>query len=205
MSSGGKGNSRANTSSQTTNQQTTNNAVDNRVFGEGSISLEGTGNTVNHTTTDFDALRTAGEISSDAIALGREGIVSGFDFAGRGLDTAINAVRDTSRDSMDFAEFLSGRSLDSVTGIADSAISQVAGTSREAFDFADRSLTTVAGLAEGVGTFAKDLVSDTVAGFKDLTMQTSASSDDRVTKIATYAVIAVVLAMVLPALFKSSS
>lgn len=204
MSSGGKGNSRANTASTTNNTQNTTNTVDNRVFGEGSVTLEGSGNTVNQTTTDFDALRTAGEISSDAIALGREGIVSGLDFAGRGLDSAINAVRDTSRDSMDFAEFLSGRSLDSVSGLADSAISQVAGTSREAFDFADRSLSTVAGLAGDVGTFAKDLVSDTVAGFKDLTMQTSASTDDRVAKVALYAVIAVVVVIVLPQLFKSS-
>lgn len=113
MSSGGKGNSRANTASTTNNTQNTTNTVDNRVFGEGAVTLEGSGNTVNQTVTDFDALRTAGEISSDAIALGREGILSGFDFAGRGLDSAIGAVRDTSKDAMDFA----GDSLHTVTEI----------------------------------------------------------------------------------------
>lgn len=205
MSSGGKGNSRANTASTTNNTQTTTNTVDNRVFGEGAITLEGSGNTVNQTMTDFDALRTAGEISADAIALGREGFITGADLAGRGIDTAIGAVRDTSRDAMDFAEFLSGRSLDTVTGLADSYATRTADTTREAFDFADRSLSTVAGLAGDVGTFAKDLVGDTVQGFKDLTMQTSASTDDRVGKVALYAFIAVAAVIVLPQLFKSSS
>lgn len=191
MSSGGKGNSRAQTSSTTNNTQQTTNAVDNRVFGEGAITLEGTGNTVNTTVTDFDALRTAGEISSDAIALGREGIISGFDFAGRGLDTAIGAVRETSKDAMDFAEFLSGRSLDTVTGLADSYGSGLADTTREAFDFADRGLTTIA-----------SLVGDAVGGFGELAMQTSASTDDRVGKVAMYAFIAVAAVIVLPQLFK---
>lgn len=190
-------------SSTSANQTQTTNTQNLNLQDNDGIALADVSGSVNIMTTDHDALATAGEISRDAIALGREGFITGADLAGRGIDTAIGAVRDTSRDAMTFAEFLSGRSLDTVTGISDSAISQVAGTTREAFDFADRSLSTVAGLAENAGTFAKDLVSDTVAGFQDLTMQTSASSDDRVTKIATYAVIAVALAMVLPALFRS--
>lgn len=173
----------------TTSQASTVNTTNLNVQDTEGVTVVGSGNAI--TTTDFGAIETAGEVSREALELGRSGLNIGADLAGRGLDNAFAFGSDTVSDAFSFGT----RSLDSVTDFADSALQTNVGVTRDALDFAGEA-------GAGVLDFARSLVGDTVTGLKDLSMQTSASTDDRVAKVALYAFVAVAAAIVLPQLFK---
>lgn len=183
----------------TTSQASTVNTTQLNVQDTEGVTVVGSGNAI--TTTDFGAIEAAGEVSREALDLGRSGLQIGADLAGRGLDSAFSFGGDTVAGALRFGSatvsdaFSFGtRSLDSVTDFADSALQTNVGVTRDALDFAGEA-------GAGVLDFARNLVGDTVSGLQSLSMQTSQSSDDRVAKIATYAFIAVAAAVVLPKLF----
>jgi len=223
VSSGGKGNSRATTSSQssTTNEQTTVNQVDNRVFdlgGNGAVLVEGSG--ANITTTDFGAISGAADISRSALDLGRSALDSGNDVAIAGLD---NAQR-TYQGSLDFAGDVFGGAAAALEGSADrvarfatDALDSNSSLARETLasqsGLAGRAIDAVSDATGGVLDFASGLFTDALGAQKQLTdqnltgltalaKQTSASADDRVQKVALYAFVAVAAIMILPRLFK---
>lgn len=184
----------------TTSQASTVNTTNLNVQDTEGVTVVGSGNAI--TTTDFGAIEAAGEVSREALELGRSGLNIGADLAGRGLDNAFSFGSDTVAGALRFggdtvsdAFSFGTRSLDSVTDFADSALSSNVGVTRDALEFAGNA-------GAGVLDFARSLVGDTVTGLKDLSMQTSASTDDRVAKVALYAFVAVAAAIVLPQLFK---
>jgi hypothetical protein len=174
--------SRSSNASQANQTQTTNTSNLNLQENEG-ITLANVGGPVSLTTTDFNSVAMAGELGLEALDLGRRSVDNVVDFAGRGVDTIVGATRDVNRDSLDFA----GQALDTVASFAENA-------NRDSLDFA-------AGVGGGVLDFAKGLVGDTVAGLNSLSMQTSASTDDRVAKVAMYAFASVAALVVLPKVF----
>lgn len=189
--SGGKGNSRANTSSNATNTQTTTNNVDNSVH-----------------TSDMGAIAAAFEHGQAALDLGRDSLDTAANFAGRAGDQAgavasqsLANSRDALRDSLDFGDAVLQRfaefgdtALASYEGISSDALNRVTESSRGAFDFA-RDLFGAANDA------TSRLAADNLSGLTSLAQQTSASSDDRVTKIALYALVAVAAVFILPRIF----
>lgn len=133
MSSGGKGNSRAQTSSQssTTNSQTTLNQVDNRVFegGDGSVVVEGSSNSI--TTTDHGAIAAALDFGDDALGFGRSALDFGGEAIGRIADAADSDrgfLADVFEGSSDFARNLFGDSLEAVTGVLREGQAQLGNT-----------------------------------------------------------------------------
>lgn len=203
MSSGGKGNSRARTTTASTSQTTNDTYVDNSVR-----------------TSDYGAVAASTEISRDAIDLGRRTVEAGYDFGRDTLDSSFNFGADVVRDGFDFGsnalDF--GRdSLDTVGRGVDSAIDAVTRSNSDSLDFGrdsldavttgfGDSLATIADFAEssgaGVLNFAEGLFNKSVGGLNDLAMQTSASTDDRVAKVASMAFLAVAAIMVLPKVFE---
>jgi hypothetical protein len=189
-----------------TQQTTTSNLNLQETSG---ITLADIGGPVNLTTTDFDAVSMAGELGTQAIDLGRRSVDNVVDFAGRGVDSIVGATRDVNRDSLDFA----GQALDTVADFADSgrrdSLDFATGALDKSFNFAGQSLEAATQFATDAGgsvlDFARDMVGNTVSGFKELTMQTSASTDDRVAKVALYAFAAVAASVVLPKLFAKAS
>jgi hypothetical protein len=76
----------------------------------------------------------------------------------------------------------------------------------DSIDFAGNTLEYLADRAESsqrnLFDGARDLFEGSVSSISELAMQTSATGDDRVAKVATYAVMAVAAAMILPAVFR---
>lgn len=205
MSSGGKGNSRATTSSQsnTTNEQTTVNQVDNRVFdlsGDGALLVSGAG--ANITTTDHGAISAATDISRAALDIGRSAFQSGADVAIAGLDNALSLADASSErvarfasDALDANSALASETLASQSGLAGSAIDAVSDATSGVLDFA-------AGLFGDALGAQKQLTDQNLTGLTALAKQTSASADDRVQNVALYAFIAVAAILILPRIFK---
>lgn len=126
-------------------------------------------------TSDFGAIAGAVEISTEALQLGGLAVDRSTELAGRGLDFA----RDVNADSLDFAGDVTRDAIDRVSEFAESGQRTVVDAVGNVFDRAISSIGTLA-------------------------MQTSASTDDRVAKVAVYAFLAAAAAVVLPAVFKKS-
>lgn len=124
-------------------------------------------------TSDFGAIGGAVEIAKEALQLGGVAVDRSSELAGRGL----NFARDVNADSLDFASDVSAN-----------AINRIA-------DFAELGQATVIDAAGGIFDRALNSIGN-------LAMQTSASTDDRVAKVAVYAILAAAAALVLPAVFK---
>lgn len=138
MSSGGKGNSKSNTSNQatTTNTQETNTYTDNRVY---------------QTLSDSGAISAATDISGAAIALGNEAIASNSDVSIRGLD----AAQDMYASSLSYA----GNSVDSAYEFA-SGVFESALTAQQ--KLVDQSQAGNASLAQQVSQSATQSVNEGV-------------------------------------------
>ena len=115
---------------------------------------------------------------------------------------AVDAATDVSREALDLGRSAVDGAYDFAGRGMDNAFDFARGTNRDAMDFAGDALGTVAGLADMTRESSRELVGDTIAGFKSLAMQTSASTDDRVAKIAMYAFAAVAALVILPQIFK---
>lgn len=174
--SGGKGNSRANTSSATHTSNTTTTQIDNSVR-----------------TSDFGAIQAALDIGIEALRMGESNVATAADLAGRGLDTALDATRG----ALDFSESVVN-SNESVARESIQRISDFGGVALgESLDFARD-------VFEGAGSALREVTQSNLEGLGQLAQQTTASSDDRVAKIAGYALLAVAAAFVLPALMKGA-
>jgi hypothetical protein len=156
LDSGGKGNSRARTTSSSTTNNETTNFVDNSVH-----------------TSDFGAVQAGTDVATRALEenseVARASIGAGRDLAGSAFDTA----RDINDDSLKL-----------LGGLVDKSI--------------DASKTYARDSAEGF----KGALTTALGGYEKLAVQNSASSDDRVTKVAGLALLAVAAVLILPALFK---
>jgi hypothetical protein len=124
-------------------------------------------------TSDFGAIAGAVEISKDALELGGTAVDRSTELAGRGL----NFARDVNADSLDFAGDIAGTAIDRIA------------------DFAESGQATVIDAAGGIFDRA-------LASIGTLATQTSASTDDRVAKVATYAFLATAAAVILPAVLR---
>lgn len=156
------------------------------------VAVAGTGNSVRVTQTDYGALSAAGDFANAALDVGVEALRLGNDnlgtasqLAGRGLDTALDATRG----ALSFGEHV----VDSNETIARDAMQGVSDVGGAALDFAgnifDRALSAQSGLA-----------SANIGGLTQLAKQTSSSADDRVTRTAMYALMAMAAVFVLPKL-----
>jgi hypothetical protein len=172
MSSGGKGNSRANTSSQssTTNSQTTVNQVDNRVFGEGSQVIEGSGNYV--VSTDFNAIGSATELAKKAVDVADSIARSGLDLSVR----STQSIADLSRDAL--AE--NANTLKEALNFADQQTNEVSAA------YHDASLTT-SSLFDKALDYLGHLTGDTVTALNAISVEQNKSTDERVAEVSTNA------------------
>lgn len=172
----GKGNSqnRTDSTSSTTNTQTTVNQVDNRVY-----------------QSDVNALLALTDISGDAFNLGRDAIDANL--------AATNA-------SLDNAQQAYGRSLDFAADITSGAFDQVGEANDRITRFAGDSVTGILDFARDLFGDAlsaqSDLADQNVAGLTALATQNSASSEDRISKIVIYAIVAIAAAFILPKVIK---
>jgi hypothetical protein len=144
------------------------------------VTLADISGSVSLTQTDFGAVEGGIEVSRAALDLGRDSLGIGADPAGRGLDRAYEFSGDTAKIAYDFSS----------------------DTNKQAYDFAGGALSAVTDFADSTRMETSSLFKQSLGSIADLAMQTSASTDDRVAKVATYAVLAVVAAMVLPAIFR---
>jgi len=170
-----------------------------------------------------EGFNAAVDISSDAIDLGRSGFETGERVANAGLDNAraayegglsfasdivLNALDTTgqsaervakfSYDALDANSSLARATLDSQSSVAGRAIDAVADAGANVLDFA-------AGLFTEATQAQANLTDQNLSGLTSLAHQTSASADDRVQKVALYAFIALVAALVLPRLIKGGA
>jgi hypothetical protein len=182
--------------------------------GTDGVAIGGDGNTVQ--VVDGGLVNAAADIGLEALELGRDSVEAAIDFAGRGQDnalaasrgalafgeTAISANERVVRGGFDFAgDALSevatfgGRAIGEVADFGGLAINQLRDAQIAGFDFAsdlfDSALSAQANLTES-----------NLDGLGQLAQQTSASADDRVTKVALYAFLAIAAVFVLPKLFE---
>ncbi len=217
FSSGGKGNSRANTSSESNTVNTTTTSIDNRIY-----------------QSDFGAIQAATDIGLEALRMGEANLRTAGDLAGRGLDNALEAQRGAysfgeralaanervSSDAFGAFADIAGDALHQVGQFGATAIGEVSGTGRAALqevtDFGRSSIDAVTGAQKGVLDFAFDvfdqavgaqatLTQQNIGGLTGLARQTSESADDRVSRVALYAFAALAVIFVVPKLFGSAS
>lgn len=133
---------------------------------------------VSVTSSDYGAIDRAADISSDAIDLGRR---------------AIDANNDVSYAAITSAASSAEHASDRVERFAGDALAQNSNLIGDALDFA-------AGLFDQATGSVQKAVDTNISGLQSLAKQTSSSADDRVTKVAMYAFLALGAAFVLPAI-----
>lgn len=140
--SGGKGNSRANTSSSSTTTNETTTLIDNSVH-----------------TSDFGAVQAALDIGLEALRMGGENLTTSADLAGRGLDTALDATRS----ALDFSESVVGSNerlaRDSILAISDFGGVALGEVTNFARDLTEANLSGLTSLARQTSESADDRVS----------------------------------------------
>lgn len=209
-------------------QSTTNNVTNLNVQDTDGVTIAGSDN-VTVTTTDHGALDAARDFANSALDVGVEALRMGqtnldtaAGLAGRGLDTALDAtrgaldfsdsvVRSNERVASDaisrIADF-GGVAIGEVRGFGDSALGEVSGISREAINSVLDAGAGVLDFASGIFDRAIDaqanLAGQNLNGLTQLARQTSESADDRVSRTAMYAFVAIAAVFVLPALFGTS-
>jgi len=119
------------------------------------------------------------DVSLDAISLGSDALDASTTNLTRGLDFAADAYAN----SLTFAGDTTQNSL----GFAGSLVDQL-------FSFTTNAIDTV-------GTQARNLASDSIAGNQSLAVATSESGDDKIVRIGMYAFAAIAAVLVLPAVF----
>jgi hypothetical protein len=168
-----------------TNTEQTDNSGNSGFLGNGDVSLSSnesnttsisdSGNTYN-TLSDSGAIKAASDIAGGA-----------FGLAGAGLDNA----RAAAAGSINFAGTAIGQLADANANSLDVLKGLVSG----AFDSSKT-------LARDVIAANKEATATAISGFGSLAQQNSQSSDDRVQKVALYALVAVAAVFILPAIFK---
>lgn len=196
----------------TTSQASVVNTTNIGVEDVSGISIIGDGNRV--TSTDYGAIDAAGNFANAALDVGLEALRMGSDnldrslsFAGRATD----AIVDVNRGAFDFGSSVVSDALSSqrdavreISQFGGVAIGEVAGANREA-------LNAVLDAGSGVLDFARDIFSSSaqgqanlaqqnLTGLTALAKQTSESGDDRVTRVAMYAFLAVAAVFIIPKL-----
>lgn len=145
--------------------------------GKGSSTSRSSSNSSSSTTYNVDNSITTGDFGaiSGAVEISKEALQLGSD-------------------AVESSERLAGRGIDLAGDVT-----------RDTFDFSSDAIARIADFAEaGNRTFvesAAGLVDKSLRSIGELALQTSASTDDRVTKVATYAFLAAAAAVVLPAVF----
>lgn len=137
-----------------------------------------------------DFANSALDVGVEALRMGQTNLDTAARFAGRGLDTALDATRG----ALDFSES-AVRSNESIARDSIKRISDFGGVALgESLDFARD-------IFEGAGNALKNVTEQNLTGLTGLAKQTSESSDDKVTRTAMYAFAAIAAVFVLPALF----
>jgi hypothetical protein len=175
------------------------------------------------------ALNVALDISAEALDTGRSALRDSAELLGRGLDnaqaaqagafafgeTAIEANADTAQQALNFAGdtvrgtfgFARDVNRDSLEFGSD-ALGRVAQAGADTLSFGRSALESSLDFAgDLVGQAIKaqaDLTADNLQGLGNLAKQTSASADDRVSKVALYAFAAIAAVFVLPAIFRGA-
>lgn len=168
-------------------------------------------------------LDVATDISAAAIDLGRSGFESGEQVAFAGLDNAraaqegafsfagdvITSALDTTGQASDRIAKFSYDVLDANTSLSREALASQSSLAGRAIDAVSDAGANVLDFAAGLFTEATEaqaqLTDQNLSGLTSLAHQTSASADDRVQKVALYAFIALVAALVLPRLIKGGA
>lgn len=202
MSFGGKGNSRANTQSDSTTNQTNITTTDNSVYTSdfGAVAaakdislagIEAATDTINRSNDLVgDALSTTSglflDVSDAAQNLGQGAFNASYDNLNRGLGFAQDAYSTSTK----FATDALGKSLD--------AVSDANATTR---DVSESYADSVTDLVSSLFDFAGGTIDKSITSNASLVRSASESGDDRVTRLGSYAFLAIAAIMVLPALF----
>lgn len=151
----------------------------------------------------LEAAAKAFDFGGDAFLFGRDAMSGSYGFGADALgtvDRSVDALLSTSRDaSASSAQSLVegydfGRSaLNYASDQASDALKAVGDANFNVLDFAKSLFDQVTGANQ-------TLTQSNLTGLTGLAKQTSASADDRVTKVAGYALLAIAAAMVLPAI-----
>lgn len=162
------------------------------------------------------ALDLGARANDNATDLGYSAIRTAEYLGGRGIDAAEFASANTlvaTRDALDFG----ARSLAGVLDAVDMGYAYADNATARASNFAADAMLAGSGLARDAVSDALDYgrsmysaaiganqatTAANLSGLTALARETSASADDRVSKVAVYALMAVAAAMVLPAIFR---
>lgn len=231
---GSKGSSQSKTdsTSTTTNIQTTTNNVDNSVTTSDEnalLALTDVSSRAFDTARDIAESVTGGafnaltDIGTDAVNLSRDALGTAERSTTASLDNALLAYGK----SLDFSADVVGgafegldRSGERVERFATTALESNTGLANDAFasnlDVTTRALDAVADAGAGLLDFAESLFSTSVAanerltdqnvaGLTALATQNSATSEDRISKIVIYAIVAIAAAWILPKIIRGGS
>lgn len=188
-----------------TSQSTTNVSRNLNIQDTSGITVGEAGGNVTVVQTDQGALaagadvaRRAIDFTGDLIAQSRDALNRGFDFGESALSSGERVARaalDSNGDANARALDFGGDAISAIQRVNSDSLSLLGGLVSESID-ASRTL------ARDSADANSRTVSDAIAGFGALAKQSTASTDDRVAKVAGYAVLAIVAAVVLPQLFK---
>lgn len=172
--------------------QTTSNVVTNlNIQDTEGVTVVGDGNIVS--STDYGAINAALDIGVEALQMGQSNLQTAADLAGRGLDTALDFASralDTTDSAVRSNEAIASESMQRIAEFGGVALGESFGFARD--------------VVSGAGSAVADAVRTNIEGLQSLARQTSEGADDKVAKIAMYAVIGVVAALALPAMFKGA-
>lgn len=173
-----------------TSQASTVNTTNLNVQDTEGVTLAGSdSNTINITDGGaFDFARSVGLDLGDSLRdLGRGAFDASSDNLNRGLDFAgstFKGATDTIGDALNTVAGVSSDSLDRLSQSHESSLSTLGDLVSQVFGFAGDAI-------EGVTDNAQRLAGQSIAGNQSLAKTTSESGDDRVTRVAMYAFLAV--------------
>ena len=151
--------------SYTDSRQTDQSAINRDVLGQ---QVSGTGGDVSifssTTTTDLDAIQTAGDLADTALSMVQSQAEDLADYGADVVDGTFDMVAQVNADALDAIDRQSSKTfatVDQLTGdsldLAGGMVDTVAGVSSDALDLADTALATVTELADSMGARAERL------------------------------------------------
>ena len=111
---------------------------------------------------------------------------------------AVAAGRDLGLGALDASSKLANTSLSTLAKQNSDSLALFSG-------LVDKTLDNSKTAMRDASASSQDFLDQALAGFKGLAVQSSQSSDDRITKLVAYGLVAIVLLVVAPAIFKSGS
>lgn len=169
--------------------------------------------TVNQTTNTLTETTQADQSGNSGLSLANIAGSVGLDLSSNLVDNSVTNVLDggalniagniaheslgLAGSSVDAISRVNGNSLELFGGLIEGLIDTTKSTTRDALDMSGNALSLFS-------NFARSATADAVAGFGALAKQGAESTDDKVTKVAMYGLIAIAAIFVLPAIFKGS-